>query len=137
MSIPVTSPTFLVLNSIISVSRSMRRPSMLPADTGVEQCIEALAASPNSIFQDHQLIAWFRLECLMEATNLLGHVERGTKPEFADDSTQRTVKLLDSRLSEWRASLSPGLLIRKLFTLSNLQIALILSNSHIGNDLSS
>ena len=97
----------------------MRRPTMQPADTEVEQCIKALESSPNAVLQDHQLIAWFRLECLMEAASLLGRVERGTKPDFADLRIQRTVRLLDRRLSEWRTGLAPGLLIRKMYAFSH------------------
>lgn len=91
----------------------MRRPSMLPFDSTINECAEALEASPNAMPRDRELIAWFKLECLMEeATNLLGLVDRGATFDLADVRNQRLIKLFEQRLSEWKKALFPGDLSR-------------------------
>lgn len=93
----------------------MRRASMLHSDIAAEQCIEALQKSTYVTRQDHQLIAWVKLEVIMkDVTQLLGLSDTDSPADVADIRTQCTIKAFDDRLERWKKELSPGVMHRML-----------------------
>jgi hypothetical protein len=91
----------------------LRRPSMIQSENATEQCIEALQKSSYVVAQDHQLIAWARLESIMkEVTRLLGLSGSDSPADLADVRTQCTIIAFDNRLERWKKELSPGVIHR-------------------------
>jgi hypothetical protein len=91
----------------------MRRASMIHSDIAAEQCIDALQKSTCITLQDHQLIAWVRLEVIMkDVTQLLGLSDTDSPADVADIRTQCTIKAFEDRLERWKKALSPGVMPR-------------------------
>jgi len=86
---------------------------MTQSDNATAQCVEALQQSPYVTQQDHQLIAWFRLEIIMrDVTQLLGLSDPDSPADIADIRTQCTIKAFEERLGCWKKELSPGVMHR-------------------------
>ena len=124
-----------------SVSISLRRPNMFRFSNWMAECMEYLETSSDAAPTDKLLIAWIKLQRIMEECgNSFSFDDPSSTPSLSENHTQFVLRGFEKQLENWKNNTTPSLMDRRhipntdhLMTLLIRRTEALFMNFHVNN----
>jgi hypothetical protein len=90
---------------------AFRRPNMMRFTNAMSESLSVLESSPEATSSDKRLIAWVKLQRIMEAaSSALGFDDPSAEITLTDPRTQLSLKGFEKQLEDWKRNIDPDVM---------------------------